>query len=308
MQTLIMHHDDCRRHDTGQRHPESSARIEAVMKALTDVRGIEKLPAPLATPEQVTRVHDSGFWRSMAEADLSDGPVFLDPDTIMGAGSLDAALRGSGAACFALDQIYAGKAKNAYCVIRPPGHHAESATAMGFGLINHVASAARHAQAVHQAERVAILDFDVHHGNGSQEVFENSPDILFISSHQIPLYPGTGYPDETGCGNILNLPLTAGSDGSEFRAVWTTLGLPALHSFEPDLILVSAGFDAHADDPLGQVQLQDEDFGWLTRDIAAYAGECCDGRLVSVLEGGYNLKALASSSRAHVAALTGERH
>jgi len=308
MQTLIMHHDDCRRHDTGRGHPESSARIEAVMKALADVRGIERLPAPLATAEQVTRVHDSGFWQSMAETDISDGPVFLDPDTIMGAGSLDAALRGSGAACFALDQIYAGKAKNAYCVIRPPGHHAESTTAMGFCLINHVAIAARHAQATHNAGKVAILDFDVHHGNGSQEVFEKSPDILFISSHQIPLYPGTGYPDETGCGNILNLPLTAGSDGSEFRAAWTRLGLPALHSFEPDLILVSAGFDAHADDPLGQIQLQDEDFGWLTREIAAYAGESCDGRLVSVLEGGYNLKALASSSRAHVAALTGEMH
>ncbi len=306
MQTLILHHDDCRHHETPRRHPESPQRIVPVLKALEDIRGTEKLPAPLATAEQVGRVHDVDFWASLSAADTSQGAIFLDADTVLGNGSLDAALRASGAACFALDQIYAGKARNAFCAVRPPGHHAESATAQGFCLINHVAVAARHAQHQHGAVRVAVLDFDVHHGNGSQAVFETSPDVMYISSHQIPLYPGTGYPDEVGCGNVLNLPLAPGSGGEKFRQTWSHLGLPALHSFDPDLVLVSAGFDAHASDPLGQIELEESDFDWITREICAFADERCDGRVVSVLEGGYSLDSLAASARSHVEALTAE--
>jgi acetoin utilization deacetylase AcuC-like enzyme len=174
---------------------------------------------------------------------------------------------------------------------------------MGFCLLNHAAVAVRHAQAEHGVQRVAIVDFDVHHGNGTQEIFEESPDVLYISSHQMPLYPGTGYPEETGCGNILNLPLAPGAGGTEFRAAWGRLGLPALERFRPDFIVVSAGFDAHHRDPLGQLELQDEDFAWITRAIRAAADDACQGRLVSILEGGYDLEALASAASAHVGAL-----
>jgi acetoin utilization deacetylase AcuC-like enzyme len=218
-------------------------------------------------------------------------------------GSLDAALRGSGAACFAIDQIFAGRAVNAFCVTRPPGHHAEAATAMGFCLLNHAAIAARHAQAVHGAERVAILDFDVHHGNGTQAIVAESSELLYVSSHQLPLYPGTGQPEERGCGNVLNLPLAPGAGGAEFREVWTEYGLPELQRFGPDLVIVSAGFDAHERDPLGQLRLQDADYDWITQEIRTIADAACGGRLVSILEGGYDLEALASAAAAHVGAL-----
>jgi acetoin utilization deacetylase AcuC-like enzyme len=303
MHTLVMYHDDCRAHETGKRHPESPARIDAVLGAMDGIAGIERLPAPLATEEQVLRAHDADYWAGLQAVDTSEGRVFIDADTVLGPDSIDAALRGSGAACFALDQVYGGKSRNAFCAVRPPGHHAEGNAAMGFCLINHVAVAARHAQHAHGAARVAIVDFDVHHGNGSQAIFKDSADVLFVSSHQIPLYPGTGYPDEIGAGNILNIPLAAGDGGPAFRSAWTSLGLPALHAHEPDVILVSAGFDGHADDPLGQLELLEDDFAWITGEICAYADEACGGRVVSVLEGGYNLDALAASARAHVTAL-----
>jgi acetoin utilization deacetylase AcuC-like enzyme len=178
--------------------------------------------------------------------------------------------------------------------------------AMGFCLLNHVAVGARHALKHADIQRVAIVDFDVHHGNGTQEIFESSPDVMYLSSHQMPLYPGSGHVDETGCGNILNLPLAPGDGSNEFRHKWSTLGLPALHSFRPDLILVSAGFDAHEHDPLAQIMLQDGDFNWITRELCEYAGEACHDRIVSTLEGGYNLQALATAAQAHVSALTGK--
>jgi acetoin utilization deacetylase AcuC-like enzyme len=303
LNTLILYHDDCLAHDPGPGHVESSQRVRAVLAAISDIPGTELLPAPLATSEQVERVHDRGYWRQLVAAEPAAGQVALDPDTSLSAGSIKAALRGSGAACFAVDQVFAGKAKNAFCAVRPPGHHAESALAMGFCLINHVAVAARHALARHPVERVAILDFDVHHGNGTQAIFEQSPEVLFVSSHQIPLYPGTGYPEEVGCGNVLNIPLAPGSGSTEFRRAWSRLGLPALHAFGPDLILVSAGFDGHEQDPLGELNLQDEDYTWITTAICSYAADRCGGRVISVLEGGYNLQALASAARAHVASL-----
>jgi len=307
MKTLIIHHDDCLRHDPGASHPERPERVSAVLSAIAGLPGTEFLPAPRATREQVERVHAGAYWTNLVELeptiDPSNGRIALDPDTWLSPGSVDATLRGSGAACFAIDQLFEGNTRNAFCVTRPPGHHAETSTAMGFCLLNHAAVAARHALAAHGASRVAILDFDVHHGNGTQAIFANSPEVLYVSSHQMPLYPGTGAEDERGCGNVLNLPLAPGAGGAEFRDAWARSGLPALERFRADLIVVSAGFDAHQRDPLGQLELQDDDYGWITREIRAIAEKACAGRIVSILEGGYDLDALASASRAHAAAL-----
>lgn len=309
MNTLILHHDNCLLHDTGFRHVERPERVAAVLDSVRGMPGTEALPAPRATLEQLTLVHPVDYWEQLVEAEPGEGEergiVALDADTFMSPGSIDATLRGSGAACFAIDQIEAGKAKNAFCPVRPPGHHALSVLPMGFCLLNHVAVAARYAIEKGYAERVAILDFDVHHGNGTQGIFEESPEVLFVSSHQMPLYPGSGHPSETGVGNLVNMPLAPGDGGEEFRAAWAGLGLPAVERFGPDLVLVSAGFDAHERDPLGGLLLQDEDFGWITAEIRAVAESACGGKVVSMLEGGYDLDALASASAAHVRALTG---
>jgi len=308
MKTLILHHDDCLNHDPGRRHPEAPARITAVLSGVKNIPGTEILPAPRARLEQLQLAHAPEYWEQLLElepgGESGQDRLALDPDTFLSPGSIDATLRGSGAACFAIDQVFAGKVRNAFCAIRPPGHHAGASTAMGFCLLNHAAVAARHALAAYEVQRVAILDFDVHHGNGTQAIFETSPDVLYISSHQMPLYPGTGYPAETGCGNILNLPLPPGAGSAEFRAAWSGYGLPSLERFGPDLIVISAGFDAHERDPLGQLELQDRDYGWITGEICAYAGSACGGRVISILEGGYDLDALASASAAHVTALT----
>jgi acetoin utilization deacetylase AcuC-like enzyme len=311
--TLILNHDDCYRHDPGRRHPERAERVSAVLEAVRQIAGTELLPAPRASLEQVLRIHDREYWEHLVALEPGAGPdgeeggaeerVALDPDTFLSSGSIDAALRGSGAACFAVDQVFASAAANAFCVTRPPGHHAEAALAMGFCLLNHAAIAARHARSEHGARRVAILDFDVHHGNGTQAIFEHSRDVLYISSHQMPLYPGTGSADETGEGNIVNLPLPPGAGSAEFRAAWSARGMPALGRFGPDLVMISAGFDAHERDPLGQMELQDADYRWITSEICSYAAMACEGRVVSILEGGYDLQALASASAAHVEAL-----
>ena len=304
MKTLILFHDECLNHDPGPRHPERPDRVSAVLSKIQTAAGTEVLPAPLASRKQICRAHTQEYWQKLVDLEPERDPVALDPDTFLSPGSLKASLRASGAACFAVDQVFAGKAQNAFCVVRPPGHHAESDLAMGFCLFNHVAVAARHALAEHGIERVAILDFDVHHGNGTQAIFEQSPEVLYISSHQMPLYPGSGHADEIGCGNILNLPLAPHSGSSEFRTAWSTLGLPALHGFQPNLVIISAGFDAHKYDPLGELELEDEDFSWITREVREFADQNCGGRLISVLEGGYDLDALASASLAHVGALT----
>ncbi len=309
MKTLILHHDDCLKHDPGPRHAESPARITAVINGIGNIPGTEMLPAPRATEVQLEATHTPDYWKRLLELEPQrkdpQSRIAVDADTFLSAGSVDATLRGSGAACFAVDQVLTGKARNAFCATRPPGHHASSATAMGFCLLNHAAVAARHAQNAHGAGRVAILDFDVHHGNGTQNIFEDSSDVMYISSHQMPLYPGTGYPEETGCGNILNLPLTPGAGSVEFRRTWSNNGLPTLEKFAPDLVIISAGFDAHVLDPLGQLELVNEDFGWITSQICSYADANCGARVVSVLEGGYDLDALSSASAAHVTALAG---
>ncbi len=303
MSTIIIQHDDCLRHDPGPKHVESTQRIKAVLSGLEEIKGLQMLPAPLATLEQIIRVHPADYWADITGREPSEGIVAIEPDTFLSSGSIVAALRASGAMCFAIDQILADKTSRAFCAVRPPGHHSEPETAMGFCLLNHVAIGAQHALENPAVERVAIIDFDVHHGNGTQAVFEQNPDVLFVSSHQMPLYPGTGHIDETGCGNVLNLPLAPGDGSRRFRKAWSLLGLPAVHSFEPDLILVSAGFDAHQRDPLGQIELQDADYHWITRQICDLATDSCHGRVASILEGGYDLQALATASRAHVQAL-----
>jgi len=278
--------------------------VRTVLSAIEGMPGTELLPAPLATREQVHLAHEPDYWDTLVSLEPELDRVTLDEDTFLSPGSINAALRGSGAACFAVDQVFAGKAKNAFCATRPPGHHAEAAVAMGFCLLNHVAIAANYALATQDIKRVAILDFDVHHGNGTQAIFEQKPEVLYISSHQSPLYPGTGHAHETGCGNILNLPLPPRSGSAQFRQAWTGRGLPALRQFTPDLVILSAGFDAHVADPLAQLELNDEDYFWMTQEICTLAGEICDGRVISVLEGGYDLGGLAGAATAHIRALT----
>ena len=303
MSTIIIQHDDCLRHDPGPKHPESTRRVKAVLGGLEGLKGLQTLPAPSATTEQIMRVHPTDFWAGITAQEPLEGNVSLDPDTFLNNGSINATMRASGGLCFAIDQILNDKALRAFCAVRPPGHHSEPETVMGFCLLNHVAIGAMHALSYPAVKRVAIIDFDVHHGNGTQAVFENNPDVLFVSSHQMPLYPGTGQREETGCGNILNLPLAAGDGSRAFRKAWSRLGLPAIHKFTPDLILISAGFDAHHRDPLAQIELQDADYHWITDQICDLATDSCQGRVASILEGGYDLHALATASRAHVQAL-----
>ena len=304
MSTLIIHHDDCLKHDPGRGHQEQIRRLEAVMGGLEGLRGLERLPAPLATADQLGRVHPDRYQAWLAEMEPAAGRVPLtEADTLMNPGSLAASARGAGGICFAIDQVLAGKAANAFVATRPPGHHAGTDFSMGFCLYNSVAVGARHAQHGGRAQRVAIVDFDVHHGNGTQQIFEDDTSVLFVSSHQMPLYPGSGNPDETGVGNIFNLPLGPGSDSAAFRASWSRRGLPAVADFAPDLILVSAGFDAHERDPLGSLAVQDSDYEWITRELLAIADASAGGRVVSILEGGYDLEALATAARAHVGAL-----
>jgi acetoin utilization deacetylase AcuC-like enzyme len=304
MSTIIIQHDDCLRHNPGAKHPESVRRTQAVMTGLEGLKHLQVLPAPLATTEQIVRVHPLEFWMGLKAQEPSEGIVSIDADTFMSHGSINATLRASGGLCFAIDQILGDQALRAFCVVRPPGHHAEPERAMGFCLLNNVAIGALHALANPAIRRVAIIDFDVHHGNGTQAVFEQNPDVMFISSHQQPLYPGTGHSEEIGCGNILNMPLAPGDGSKAFRKVWSTLGLPAIHTFAPDLILVSAGFDAHLRDPLAQLELQDQDYRWITEEICGLAEDSCQGRVASILEGGYDMEALASASRSHVQGLT----
>jgi len=305
MSTIIIQHDDCLRHNPGPKHPESTQRVEAVLSGLKDLKDLQHLPAPRATTEQIVRVHPAEFWADISCKEPTQGVTQIASDTFMSNGSIDATLRASGGLCYAIDQILDDKAPRAFCAVRPPGHHSEPEIAMGFCLLNHVAIGALHALERPDIRRVAIIDFDVHHGNGTQATFEKNPDVLFVSSHQIPLYPGTGNIDETGCGNVLNLPLARGDGSRQFRKVWSKLGLPAVHRFEPDLILISAGFDAHQRDPLAQIELQDADYHWITGQICDLATDSCQGRVASILEGGYDLQALATASRAHVKALAG---
>jgi acetoin utilization deacetylase AcuC-like enzyme len=303
--TLLVTHPDCVAHDPGHGHPEAPARLSAVLAALAEPEfaGLAWLEAPLGDGADIARVHGPAFAPSVMARVPQQGHAALDADTILSPGSGKAAMRAVGAVTAAMDAVIAGKARNAFCAVRPPGHHAEPDRAMGFCLFNSIAVAARRAQGVHGIGRVAIVDFDVHHGNGTQAVAEQDPSLFFASSHQYPLYPGTGSADETGAGNIVNVPLRSGTAGACFRRAFEARILPALDAFAPELLLVSAGFDAHRADPLAGLELEDDDFGWVTQRLIEAAARHAQGRLISVLEGGYDLRALAGSAAAHVSAL-----
>jgi acetoin utilization deacetylase AcuC-like enzyme len=305
MTTLLYTHPVCLEHDTGFGHPECPARLTAILNALRTApfAALEWRDAPPATVEQLTRIHTPAYIDRVFARVPKQGLHALDGDTILSPQSGAAALRAAGAVCAAVDAVLGQEADNAFCAIRPPGHHAEPNQAMGFCLFNNIALGAAHARAIHGLERVAMIDFDVHHGNGTQAAFEHDPGYLYISTHQAHIYPGTGRRDESGVGNIVNVPLLAGSGSADLRHVWRQDIEPALRQFQPQLILISAGFDAHYLDPLAELNFSESDYAWLTQQILAVAVDSCGGRVVSVLEGGYNLQALATSAAAHVQAL-----
>jgi acetoin utilization deacetylase AcuC-like enzyme len=311
MKTAIIHHPVYEQHDTGDDHPESPARYLAVIEALradAELWGeLLELEAPLAPRGDVQAAHTPQHFKRVERA-VSEGRGYLDADTIVSMRSLDAALRAAGGACRAVDALMAGEARNAFLPARPPGHHATSENAMGFCLFNTVAVAARYAQSRYaEIERVAIVDWDVHHGNGTQGIFYDDPKVFFFSAHQYPWYPGTGTRGETGQGRgrgyTLNVPLKAATPAREHRRIFDAALEEIAVAFKPDLIMISAGFDAHAGDPLGQLLLEDEDFVEMTRTVKAWAEGACAGRIISCLEGGYNLETLGATARAHVRTL-----
>ena len=296
-------HPACLAHDTGPDHAERPARLTAVVDALRRaLPALDWHEAPRATRGQLLRAHAPELLDAVLETHPAHR-ILLDPDTVLSPASAEAALRAAGAAVAAVDAVLTGKTRRAFCAVRPPGHHATGDVAMGFCLFNNIAVAALHALDKHGLERVAIVDFDVHHGNGTQAIFERDPRVRFASSHQWPLYPETGTRRETGVGNIVNMPLPVEAEGVLFRRAWADVLLPAVDDFRPQLLLVSAGFDAHWRDPLAQLRLQAGDYTWISEELVALANRHCGGRMVSSLEGGYDLAALAESSVAHVGAL-----
>ena len=302
--TLIFTDDAALRHVTPPGHPEQVARIEAILPALKPLEGLEWREAPVADRAEVLRCHPESYVARIEAASPDDGYISLDGDTHMSPGSLEAALRGVGAVCAAVDAVIAVEAKTAFVAMRPPGHHAETETPMGFCLFGNAAIAAKRALDHHGLARVAVLDFDVHHGNGTQDLLWNEERSLFASSHQSPLWPGSGGAHETGAhDNVMNVPLAPMTGGAEMRRAWGDMILPAIDDFAPELIIVSAGFDAHAADPLANLNWSEADFSWVTRAICEVAAVHAQGRVVSTLEGGYDLHALAASTAVHVNAL-----
>ncbi|KQT88058.1 histone deacetylase family protein [Aurantimonas sp. Leaf443] len=302
MRTRLYHHPIFAEHLTGAGHPERPERMRAVEAALEDecFQHLDRAEAPEGSLEAVLRCHPEPHVRRIAKAVPDEGLARVDGDTVLSPRSFAAAFHAVGAATAAVDDVASGAMANVFVCARPPGHHAETATAMGFCLFNTAAIAARHAQAVHGLERVAIVDWDVHHGNGTQEIFWADPSVLYASTHQMPLYPGTGAKGETGAGNIVNAPLRAGDGRIAFQEAFETRVLPALEAFRPDLVIVSAGFDAHYRDPLGSLQLSEAEFDWATGKLLDLADRHAGGRLVSLLEGGYDLQGLGASAAAHV--------
>ena len=305
MATHLYTHAACLEHDPGRHHPERPARLAAVLQALEGeaFEALMRREAPRAAADRLKLVHDPRYVDDLLNAIPAQGVIHLDPDTAVSPGSGEAALRAAGAVVAGVDAVMAGEADRAFCAVRPPGHHAEADRAMGFCLFNNVAVGALHAMERHGCRRVAVVDFDVHHGNGTQHMFERNPNLMYASSHQFPYYPGTGAARETGVGNIVNAPLPAGANGALFREAYQRRILPALDAFQPDLLLISAGFDAHADDPLAGLGLHEDDFAWVTAELVTLARRHARGRVVSTLEGDYDLEALAASAAAHVRAL-----
>jgi len=305
MTTRLYSHPIYLEHITPPGHPERPDRLKAIERVLEDEKfaALDRVLAPEGDPATILLAHPQSFVDKVRAAIPETGIQRVDSDTVVSPKSWQAALTAIGAANAAVDDVFSGRADNVFVASRPPGHHAEKTTAMGFCLFNNAAIAARHAQRAHGAERVAIVDWDVHHGNGTQDIFWDDPSVLYCSTHQMPLYPGTGAKDETGVGNIVNAPLAPRTGSDTFREAFLSRILPAIENFAPDLIIVSAGFDAHHRDPLAEINLTEDDFDWATGQLMASADRHAAGRLVSLLEGGYDLQGLAFSVAAHVGRL-----
>lgn len=308
MRTLFLSHPRYRDHLAPENHPEQPARIVAIERQLEGeaFQNLIRDTARPVTDTEIQRVHPAAYVDHIRIQAPHDGLLSISSDTILSNGTYEAARLAAGAACFAVDEVMTGLVDNAFSAARPPGHHASARQAMGFCFFNHAAIAARHAQAAHGAERVAIVDFDVHHGNGTQNIFYADETVFYASVHQAHLFPGTGEASETGvAGNILNVPLGAGANGAVVLAAITETIVPAITAFRPDLLVLSAGFDAHYRDPLGDLNLVEGDYAVLTRALVDVADRICGGRIVSLLEGGYDVDALGLSAAAHISALMG---
>ncbi len=309
MSTLLVTHPCFVLHDTGPGHPERPDRMRAIDKVMAHdhFKGLTRMDAPLRedVEDVIAYAHPRDYIETIKDSrpGQGDDSVHLDPDTVLSPGSWEPALRAVGAGLMAVDKVVSGEVSNAFCQVRPCGHHAETARAMGFCFFNNVAVAAQYARKKHGLERVAVVDWDVHHGNGTQDIFWAQKDLYFASTHQMPLYPGTGAPGEVGVGNIFNAPLASGDGGERFREAFESRILPSLRAFKPELIIISAGFDAHEADPLANLRLVEDDFRWATDQLMNVADDVCKGRVVSMLEGGYDLTALARSVAVHVATL-----
>lgn len=305
MSTLFYSHDSFLDHDVPEGHPERPDRMRALTKAFDDPAfdGLTRLEPPFGTDAHLLLAHPQAYVDAIKNAAPIEGMQALDGDTWISPGSMEASLRAVGGSCDAVDRVLMGEAQNAFCAHRPPGHHAEQVKPMGFCLFSTAAIAALHAVENNGLERVAVIDFDVHHGNGTQDVVEKDARVLYASTHEGGIFPGTGAERETGVGNVFNKPLNHHAGSSEFRAAYTDHIFPAIAEFKPQLLILSAGFDAHADDPLASIQLQEADFEWITQELCALADTHCDGRVVSLLEGGYDLRALAASAAIHVKTL-----
>ncbi|MCW9034405.1 MAG: histone deacetylase family protein [Rhodospirillales bacterium] len=309
MTTLLYTHPICVEHSNGRGHPESPDRLRVIDRILAGdaFNNLERKEAPLGSVEQVKLMHNPRHVDAILENVPGEGGFYqIDGDTGMCDATGKASMRAVGALCEAVDQVMVGEADNAFCAMRPPGHHAERTRSMGFCIFNSVAIAAEHARQQHGAERIAVIDFDVHHGNGTQDIFEQDKNLFYASTHQSPCYPGTGDKSETGIAdNIVNAPLRPGAGSETFKEAMRDIVLPKLKNFHPDLIMISAGFDAHRADPLAQLQFETEDFAWATDALMEVAEHCCHGRVVSALEGGYDLTALGESVGVHVETLMG---
>ena len=298
--TALVTHEECLQHLTPPGHPEQVARLEYILEALKDVN-LLRVGAPMAADDDIRRIHPREHIKYLQDSVPETGFKSLDGDTHISSGSLTAAYRAAGGVLRAVDLVLSGEAKNAFVAVRPPGHHAETLSAMGFCLFGNIALGVKHALDFHGLKKVAVIDFDVHHGNGTQEILWDESRCLTFTSQQIPLWPGTGTEEEQGnYNNIVNIPLPPRSTGALMRQKYEALVFPVLKNFEPELILISAGFDAHEEDPLAELNWSTEDFSWLTERLCKIAEECCEGRLVSTLEGGYDLEALADSVKVHV--------
>jgi len=302
--TAFITHRDCHLHDMGSYHPEAPERLSAISDHLI-AQGLDAYftyhDAPLATFQQLKRVHTAAHLERLKRASPDLGIVHLDPDTAMNRHTWQAAMRAAGAGVLAVDLVLSGQAANAFCAVRPPGHHAERASAMGFCFFNNIAVAAAHALAAHNLARVAVIDFDVHHGNGTEDCFRGDQRVLMVSTFQHPFYPYSG--TESPAANMVNVPLPRGTDGEEFRRVVSDLWMPRLREFQPEMLFISAGFDAHYEDEMGGLRLLEQDYAWVTGQLKELADDCAHGRIVSILEGGYSLSALARSVAAHIRVL-----